>query len=215
MNICIDSIIVAAFIGVFGSIIGGVLVSILTNRTTKKVTERNLNEQRLVIEDSKRIQETKEKELIKIKAIITYNDIINACFEGFIYLKKGKNISISAPNLITINKNYSDDVAVISKLLSIKEISLVFNLYGMIEKIRNDILRSNYLTSTFSDVEKDYEMLVQTVFKDKYDDISKLDADYITNNFLLESMNSEYKRIFAKLMMTIELTSEKKGGSVS
>ena len=189
----------AAIIGVMGSIVGGVIASRLTNKTTVQVTQRNIEEQRNVMKERKQTDEGKEQKLIKIKAMMVYNDLLNACYEGFMFLKGNLKSSIVAPNLISINKNYSEDVAFICALFTSEEIILIYNLYGMIEKIRRDILSSNYSKSIFSDVEADYEMMVQIVFKDKYSNISSLNAENITKDFLLDSMNKDYKIIFNKL----------------
>lgn len=189
-----NSIIIPAVICVFGAFLGGIVATRLINKTTEKVTQRNIDEQNKVIEESKHIQALAEIKLIRVKSRIVYNDILNACHEGFMYLK-----SKNQPTLISINYNYSEDVMFLYNRFTQEELTLIYNIYGMLEKIRHDILKSDYSTGRFLDVQFDFSMLVNTIFKDKYEKIINFTPTHITKDFLLDNMNSEYKIIFTKL----------------
>lgn len=195
-----DSTIVAAFIGVAGSVIGGFIASLLTNKTTKNVTQKNIDAQNRVLNENKSLQALEEQNKMKIRALVTYNDILNSCYEGLQFLKNNMKSSIVGPSPISINKNYTEDVSFLSSILTMEEVVLVFNLYGLLEKIRNDIIKSDYAKGNFFDVEYDYRMLVEIVFKDKFKEIENRDSRMITKDYLLDCMNKEYKFIFQKLL---------------
>ena len=104
--------------------------------------------------------------------------------------------------LLPINKNYSASVASLSDKYSLKELSYLYQLYGIIEKVNRDIYSWNTSDNyAYERVKKGFNCILYKIYGDNVDKILKVDADKISYNELYnnEYIRESYKNLLSKL----------------
>ncbi|EJP6473679.1 hypothetical protein NHI66_003039 [Clostridium botulinum] len=189
---------------IIGSIIGGIWSSCIN----KKSITKNEEIQKHILEENKKIDKIYYKDKFKESGRIVRLDICTAIFEGIRTIKKIKyNKEEYYPVCISINKNYYRDIAVLTKKFTLKEISYINQLYGIIDKINYDVKKIDYSNkNNWLNILMDYEILLKKVYGDNYDKILEIDIekcnydDLIDNNIIKEG----YREVLMKLNDIIE-----------
>ena len=104
--------------------------------------------------------------------------------------------------MLPINKNYSASVASLSDKYSLKELSYLYQLYGIIEKVNRDIYSWNTSDNyAYERVKKGFNCILYKIYGDNVDKILKVDADKISYNELYnnEYIRESYKNLLSKL----------------
>lgn len=185
-----DNSILSAIIGFIGAIIG----ALIGGKYTERVSKSNIEAQNKALDENKLQQSIKEKEFCISSSKIIYLDLLTALHEGFRFLKTKKS-----PALLPLNNEYSKALVLISNNFRAEELILLNKLFGIIEKIRYDILNTNYAANKFTNIEHDYTLLEEEVFKEKYSEILSYDVIMITKDYLITQLSKNYKIIFQKL----------------
>ncbi|BAF60324.1 hypothetical membrane protein [Pelotomaculum thermopropionicum SI] len=196
-----DSTLLAGIFGLIGTIIGSLIAGIYSYKGSKNAAERNIEVQNKVLTEAKELEDEKKREIIKTYAKLIYLDLLTAVFEGFQFLKGVARPNVgNAPPLLPMYHEYGKAITFISSEFNADELTLINKLYGIIEKIRHDIINLNYITNSFDLIRFNFLLLEVEVFGEKYSKIMSLDGNMITKDYLIYELHGKYKKIFDKLI---------------
>lgn len=180
-----------------GAIVGGVF-SYYGNRHATKIS---IKAQEQFISEAKELETIKnEQELIKYSKII-YLDILNAIDEAFTVIKnRTTNNTDIAPRLSSTFSNYSEAISLFSNKLDSDELLMLNRLFGVIEKIRWDILHSHYQANSISHITSYYKILLIDAFGEKeLEEIIKYERENITRDYFSERFVNRLKETMNSL----------------
>lgn len=192
--------VITALISASGIILGSLIGAIFSWIITKKTTYKTINEQYRIQEVNRKYEES-----YKIKKVCTYANVIRldvctAIFQSIRFLQdKDKNTYLY---IIPISKEYQQAVASLSDKYSLKELSYIYQLYGIIEKVNRDIYNWNYKDKEAAEfIMIGYRDIIRKVFGDNYQKIISLDIDNLSYSDLYENdlIKSGYKEVLKTL----------------
>lgn len=191
-----------AGIGLIGAVIGGCFSYI----GSKSATEDSIKAQTKIYEHTRELEKRKVYENRRTAAKIIYIDFLNAIFEGFNVVKEQKRQYVGLlPNLLPMNTGYSAVIVSLSGDFNSNDLALINKLYGIMEKIRYDIMQLDYLKGRIDHIRFGYHILLVEVFGDKYQEMMQSGLDLITKDFIVEQLDRKYKALFESLRSIGEL----------
>ncbi|WP_338627482.1 hypothetical protein QJR52_05935 [Clostridium baratii] len=196
MPIPVITSIISAISILAGSALGAWFSWVINN----KMHSIRIKEEQDIIKDNRKYEEKyKIKEVCKNANSIRL-DICTAIYQSIRFIVNKDSIEYVYP--ISINKTYSCSVASLSDKYTIKELSYIYQLYGIIEKVNSDILK--YQNNGLIDKEKvidGFDYILKKVYGDNKDKIINLDIDRIKYNDLFENeyIKEGYKYILREL----------------
>ena len=189
--------IISATAIITGSILGGVCSWIIT----KKSLCKNEEIQNRIAEKTRKFQKDKEAEIVKENAAIIRLDICTVLFQGIKTLRASANYREKLYT-IPMNHDYSRAVASLQKNFQLRELSYIYQLYGIIEKLNYDIRNLKYFNDEdYKLIIMDYEILLQSLYGDNYKEVLKLNIENISYDELWknEYVKLGYKNVLDKL----------------
>lgn len=118
-------------------IIGSLIGASFSWITSKKITSKSIKEQYKLQEVNRKYEESyKVKELCTYANVIRL-DICTAIFQSIRCLQN--NDDMSYIYILPISKEYQKAVSSLSDKYSLKELSYIYQLYGIIEKVNKDV----------------------------------------------------------------------------
>jgi len=188
-----DSTMISGLVGCGGTLLGALLGACIGGYYNKMSAEKAIQAQMNILRQQEIIELQKEEEFVRLSAEAVFLDLSTAMLEGFNRLKGHEMMSIGATPLpLPINPQYAEAVAALRVILTPDESLAINRVYGLLHKIQRDIENSNYITSTFREVEFGYTALEVILFRESYPEIMKLDIDHITIDFLLDKLDVKY-----------------------
>ncbi|NMI03202.1 hypothetical protein HF638_04405 [Paenibacillus sp. SZ31] len=201
MDLNISNIIIAS-LGLVGAMIGG----FLSYKASKSATQDSIKAQSEIYNKTRELENRRIFENKRTSAKIIYIDFLNAIDEGLNIVKEQKRQHVGrAPNLLPMNTAYSSIIVSLSEELNPEELSVINRLYGIMEKVRHDILNLDYILGTYDHIEFDYRILLVEVFGNNYKEMIETNLEYITRDLIVEKIDREYKKVFEKLRVLGEL----------
>ncbi|MDS0524454.1 hypothetical protein NNC19_02115 [Clostridium sp. SHJSY1] len=184
------------------SIIAGSLVGAFCSwKISKKINLERMKEEYKIIKENRKYEDTyRAKEICKNANVIRL-DISTALFQSIRSIKNNqeeKKYLYSLP----VNKNYSEAVASLSDRYSLKELSSIYQLYGIIEKVNRDIHSwSLGDDKAYEKVRAGFRSVLYKIYNENYENIIKIDPDKICYEDLYKNdyIKESYKNILAKL----------------
>jgi len=170
---------------IIGSIIGGIWSSCINKKTITK----NEEIQKHILEEHKKIDKIYYKDKFKESGRTIRLDICTAIFEG----------------IRTIN--YYKDIAVLTKKFTLREISYINQLYGIIDKINYDVKKIDYSNkNSWLNILMDYEILLKKVYGSNYKKILEIDIERCNYDNLIDNniIKEGYREVLIKLNDIIE-----------
>lgn len=185
------------------SVIAGTLIGALLNWIiNKKITERTINEQYKLREQSRKYQEEiNTQEICKYVNNIRL-DIATAMFQSIRTIKDIKEGKNTYNHIIPINKNYPNIISCLIEKYNLNDISYIYQLYGIIEKVNHDVLKSNfYDKNILKQIETDYYNILEKLYGENVDKIIEVDIENVQYKDLYDNdlINKKYKNILQKL----------------
>ena len=172
-----------------GAIIGGVFSWIVTKQSTDKTIEV----QNKIVEDNRRYDQSVRLKKSREYANIIRLDICTALFNSIRILKNvgnKENIEISP---IPMDREYSSGVAYLKNDFALKEMSYIYQLYGIIEKLNRDTNNFNYYDNkSYELVNMDCRLLIKKLFGDNLEKILEVDIDEISYEDLYNNELTKY-----------------------
>lgn len=181
---------------ILGSVIGGISSYIITTAST----QRSLKEQIRLQEQNIKFQEKSIIKEIWTNANIVRLDICTAIYQSIRAVKSSENYDFLY--IIPLNTNYHNAVSSLCEYYSLKEISYIYQLYGIIEKVNHTILNTNINNNdNISLVKQGYIDILKKVYGDNYILISKIDINVISYEDLCNSplMKKGFRNVLNKL----------------
>ncbi|WP_251861085.1 hypothetical protein [Clostridium sp. Marseille-Q2269] len=184
-------------------IVGAIIGGIWSSRINKKTIIKNEEIQRHILEEHKKIDEIYYEDKFKESGKIVRLDICTAIFEGIRAITKIQyNKEEYYPVCISINKNYYKDISILTKKFTLKEISYINQLYGIIDKINYDVKRIDYSNkNSWINIIMDYEILLKKIYGSKYKRILEIDVEECNYDQLIDNdiIKKGYRDVLVKL----------------
>ena len=179
---------ISAIAIITGSLLGAACSWIITKKSLCKQEEI----QNRVVEKTRELQRDKEAEIVKENAAIIRLDICTVLFQSIRTLKISTNYKEKLYT-IPMNHDYSRSVVSLQKNLKLRELSYLYQLYGIIEKLNYDIRNLKYFNDEdYKLIIKDYELFLRSLYGDNYKEILKLNIENISYD---ELWNNEYVKL--------------------
>jgi len=181
-----------------GAIIGGIFSWIVT----KKSTDKTIEVQNKIVEDNRRYAENVRLKRSREYANIIRLDICTALFNSIRILKNSgskKDVDIYP---IPMDREYSGGVAYLKNDFGLKEMSYIYQLYGIIEKLNRDTNNFNYYDEKSYDiVNMDCKMFMKKLFGENIKKILEVDIDKVSYKDLYynDLIKEGYKKTLKKL----------------
>ncbi len=185
-----------------GAILTGTLIGALcTWIITKKTTYRTIEEQHKLLLDQRKYDEFSKSKQTCLDANTIRLDIYNAIFQSLRAIKYSKDdLLMIYP--IAINKEYSRTIAAISETFSLRELSYIYQFYGVVERLNNQLLKYKYNESEDREwILQCSEDVLKKIYGENYKDIIEIDVENISYIDLIENdfIKSGYKNVLSKL----------------
>ncbi|GAA0748383.1 hypothetical protein [Clostridium oceanicum] len=183
-------------------IIGAIIGGLWTSYTSKKSNIKNEEIQRKVLEENKKIEDGYDNLKIKESASIIRLDICTCIFQSIRTIKYiNRDYNVYYPTCIPINKHYWKDISRLYNTFDLKEISLINQIYGIIEKINYDVRKLDYNKKNFSHILINYKILLKKIYKDGLYKILEVNIDECSYIDLIDNdiINEEYRNVLIKL----------------
>lgn len=181
-----------------GAIIGGVFSWVVT----KKSTDKTIEVQNKIVEDNRKYAENLRLRKSREYANIIRLDICTALFNCIRVLKSSSDKKDIEIYPIPMDREYSGGVSYLKNDFGLKEMSYIYQLYGIIEKLNRDTNNFSYYDDkSFELVNMDCRMFIRKLFGENINKILELDIDKISYEELYNnSLTKEgYKETLKKL----------------
>ncbi|EGO87741.1 hypothetical protein CBCST_09836, partial [Clostridium botulinum C str. Stockholm] len=109
---------------------------------------------------------------------------------------------------IPINKDYPKVLSCLNKKFDLKELSYIYELYGIIEILNKDLKEFDHSKFNKYDlIKNDCELLLQKIYGENYINIQEIDIDDITYKELYDNnmIKEGYRKVLEKLEQIINL----------
>jgi hypothetical protein len=181
---------------ILGAIIGAIC-SWIINKNSICRTEKL---QSKLAEDERKLKKEVVLKKVYENAAIIRLDICTAMYQTIRNLKRNKN---DYNNIIPlpINLNYSSSVALLEQYFELKELSYIYQLYGIIEKLNYDIKRFGFSSEEYKFIIKDCELFISKLYGENYEKILEVDIDNVRFEELYNNsfIKAGYKGVLEKL----------------
>lgn len=183
---------------IVGAIVGGLFSWIIT----KKSTDKTIEVQNKIVEDNRRYAENIRARRSREYANIIRLDICTALFNSIRILKNINNKSYSDIYPIPMDREYSANVVYLKNQFELKELSYIYQLYGIIEKLNKDTNKFRYYNEEdCENLKIDCELFLKKIYGENMKkvlevDIDKINYDELYNNKLIKN---GYKEVLYRL----------------
>lgn len=182
---------------IIGSILGGIFSWFINKNTSCKAIETQSK-----IEKYKREYQEQNKAL-KLNEYVTIIrlDICTTLFQSLRMLKEFAYNDKITIYPIPMNLNYAEAIAALGKTFNLKEMSYIYQLYGIIQKLNNDTRGYHYDDKHYILIKEDYEMFIKKLYGTNFLKALDFDMDEVTYKDLYDNeiIKSGYKKVLTKL----------------
>ncbi|MBE6044830.1 MAG: hypothetical protein E7216_11450 [Clostridium thermopalmarium] len=192
--------IISATAVIIGSIIGATCTWITTNHSTIKTIEV----ENKIVEENRKNEELEKLLKFCENINIIRLDICNSLFQSIRTLKDFHEGNFENRYPISINRDYSRVVASLTGKFDLKELSYIYQVYGIIETLNKHISELGFNDKNgYELIKMDCELLLKKFYGENYKKIIELDIDKICYEELYnnEFMKKGYRHILKKLDM--------------
>lgn len=181
-----------------GAIVGGIFSWIITNKSTDKTIEV----QNKIVEDNRKYAEDTRMRRSREYANIIRLDICTALFSSARVLQSFKNNGEVELYPVPMDREYSSGVAYLKNGFKLKELSYIYQLYGLIEKLNRDTNNFNYFDNKNYDLIKmDCQMFLKKLYGDNWKKILDVNIDDTCYEDLYDNdaIKEGYRQVLKKL----------------
>ncbi|MCB2292215.1 hypothetical protein LGK95_01515 [Clostridium algoriphilum] len=182
-------------------IIGAILGGIFSWFINKNSTGMTIETQSKIEKANREYQErTKALRLSEFATIIRL-DICTTLFQSLRMMKEYTDKNNIGIYPIPMNFNYAEAIVALSKIFSLKEMSYIYQLYGIIEKLNNDTKGYHYDERHYNLIKEDYEIFIKKLYGSNYLKALEFDVDTVTYEDLYNNqiIKLGYKDVLIKL----------------
>lgn len=181
-----------------GAILGGIFSWIIT----KKSTDKTIEVQNKIVEDTRKYEENARVKRSREYANIIRLDICTTLFNSIRILKGFKNKEEVDVFPIPMDREYSSGVAYLKNEFMLKELSYIYQLYGLIEKLNRDTNNLNYFDTKSYDVIKiDCGMFLKKLYGQNVEKVLDVDIEEASYESLHDNdmIKEGYRYVLKKL----------------
>ncbi|MDF2503693.1 hypothetical protein [Clostridium sp.] len=192
--------IISATAIISGAIIGAICSYLIAKSTTNK----SVRVQNEIFNESRKLEDNIRRKNTCQYANILQLDICTAIFQSIRSIRNiESNDENKYPIYIPVNTQYSKAIVFLTDNFNLREMSYLYQLYGIIEKINYDIKDLNYNNNKdYKSIKIDYEIFLEKLYGENMSIILNLDVDdgvtyhqLVSNEFIKEG----YKIVLQKL----------------
>ncbi|MBX4259825.1 hypothetical protein KTC96_10110 [Clostridium estertheticum] len=182
-------------------IIGAVLGGIFSWFINKNSTAISIKTQSKVEKANREYAEQNKALKLNEYATIIQLDICTTLFQSLRMLKEFDDQNKSSIYPIPMNFNYAQAIVALAKDFNLKDISYIYQLYGIIEKLYNDTKGYHYDEKHYTLIKEDYEMFIKKIYGNNFLRVLEFDIDIVTYEELYnnEIIKLGYKNVLIKL----------------
>lgn len=160
---------------IIGSLIGASFSWIIN----KKITSKSIKEQYKLQEVNREYEESYKIKALCIYANVIRLDICTAIFQSIRSLQNENEMSYMY--ILPISKEYQKAVASLSDKYSLKELSYIYQLYGIIEKVNMDVYEWKYGDKkNYDNIRRGLTDILKKLYGDNYKKIINTDIDELS-----------------------------------
>ncbi|MBU3092698.1 hypothetical protein K2F40_10890 [Clostridium sp. CM028] len=182
---------------IIGAILGGVFSWFINKNSTNIAIERESK-----IEKANREHQKQSKSLrLSEYAAIIQLDICTTLFQSLRMLKEIDDKNKISIYPIPMNFKYAEAIVALDKIFSLKEMSYIYQLYGIIEKLNNDIKGYHCDEIHYTLIKGDFETFIKKIYGNNFSKALAFDIDKATyeNLYDNEIIKPGYKNVLIKL----------------
>lgn len=190
--------IISASAVIAGSLIGALCTWITTNHSTLK----SIEVENKIVEDNRRHEEIEKLLKFCSNINIIRLDICTALFQSIRTLREFSIEEFTNRYPIPVNRDYSRVVASLTGKFDLKELSYIYQAYGIIETLNKHINELKFDDKEGYDlIRMDCELLLKKFYGTNYEKIVEIDIDKVSYEELYnnELMKDGYKSVLKKL----------------
>jgi len=182
---------------IIGAILGGIFSWIINKNSTGRAIET----QSKIEKDKREYQEQNKALRLSVNATIIRLDICTSLFQSLRMLKEFDEKNKINIYPIPMNYNYTEAIASLERILTLKEMSYIYQLYVIIEKLHNDTKRYHNVEKHFFLIKEDYEMFIKKLYGKNFLKALDFDIDKVSyeNLYDNEIIKEGYRNVLIKL----------------
>ncbi|MBZ9687689.1 hypothetical protein G9F72_015255 [Clostridium estertheticum] len=187
---------------IIGAILGGIFSWLINKNYTCKAIETQSK-----IEKAKREYQDQNKACkLNEYATIIQLDICTSLFQSLRMLKEFSDSNKISIYPVPMNYNYAEAIVALTKIFNLKEMSYIYQLYGIIEKLNNDTNAYHYNERQYTLIKEDCEMFIKKLFGTNFSKALEFDMDKVTYENLYENeiIKLGYKNVLIKLSNIVQ-----------
>lgn len=165
------------------------------------IAKKNREVENKIVDDNRKHDNLEKINKICENINIIRLDICNAIFQSVRTLKYYNEGNNENKYPIPINKDYSRVVASITSLFNLKEMSYIYQLYGIMETMNKHMKNLNYNDDEYNLIKKDCELFLKKLYGQNFHKILQVDIETVTYEELYnnEFIKAGYKEVLGKL----------------
>ena len=180
-----------------GAILGGIFSWFINKNSTCKAIET----QNKIEKDKREYQEQNKALKLREHVTIIRLDICTALFQSLRMLREFDDKNKISIYPIPMNSNYAEAITSLEKVFNLKEMSYIYQLYGIIEKLNNDTKGYHYDERNYTLIKEDHEMFIKKLYGNNFSKALDFDLNNVTYEDLYnnEIIKPGYKNVLSKL----------------
>jgi len=188
---------ISSFSIIFGAILGGIFSWLINKNSTCKAIET----QSKIEKDKREYQEQNKAHKLNEYATIIQLDICTTLFQSLRMLKEFDDKNKISIYPVPMNFNYAEAIVALTKIFNLKEMSYIYQLYGIIEKLKNDTNEYHNDERHYTLIKEDCEMFIKKLYGINFLKALIFDVDKVTyeNLYDNEIIKLGYKNVLIKL----------------
>jgi len=182
---------------IVGAILGGIFSWLINKNSTGMVLDTQCKTEKA----NRQYQDELNTLRLSEYATIIQLDICTTLFQSIRMLKEFNAENKIGIYPIPMNSNYAQAIVALAKEFSLKEMSYIYQLYGIIEKLNNDTKGYHYDEKHYSLIKEDYNMFIKKLYGINFSKALQFDIDKVTyeNLYNNEIIKLGYKNVLIKL----------------
>ncbi|MGG7177536.1 hypothetical protein ACQPU1_08095 [Clostridium paraputrificum] len=193
--------VITSIIGAISILAGSLVGALFSWIINRNMHQRRMQEEYKIMEENRKYEEHYRVKAVCNNANVIRLDIATALFQSIRSLQN-KSQDKSYLYLLPINREYSSAVASLSDKYDLKELSYLYQLYGIIEKVNRDIYSwSIGDKEAYEKVKLGFNSILYKIYGEDYIMVLKVDADKISYDELYKNdyIRPSYKKLLKKL----------------
>lgn len=192
---------IAAIISAAAILSGAIIGAICSSIISKKNTNKSIEVQNKILQENKAYKEKAQKKILCENVNQVRLDICTALFQSIRSLRLAAEVN-EYPMYIPVNNDYSKLIIALSEAFDLREMSYIYQLYGIIEKINYDIKNLDYTNiKNYELIVIDFKIFLRKLYGENMSEVLLIDIDKVTYEELIDNklIKSGYRVILNKL----------------